>query len=141
MHVDAAHRAHQAMWRALHEQPTRYARAELTGAEDAPRVDAELISLRCAPFSAANRSFPADVWAAVAELHAVMAAVFSRQPQLIVYENTDGLLRKTWVRAAIENILTSDPAYAWELAIACPERQSNHPNRRRRVYYTGVRRE
>ena len=120
--VDAADRAHVAMWEALRERPARYTRAELTGAEGAPHADAELLSLRCAPFSAANRSFPEGIWAAIAELIAVLTAVFARQPRIIIYENSAGMLRQTWVRAAVERALTRDPAYTWELAVACPEK-------------------
>ena len=54
----------------------------------AAAVDVELISLRCAPLSSANRAFPKSVWVAVAELRAVMATTFSRHPRLIIYDGS-----------------------------------------------------
>ena len=36
----------------------------------------------------------------------MLATTFGRRPRLIVYDNTAGLLRKRWLRAAVELTLT-----------------------------------
>ena len=133
-----ATRAHRAAWASTGQQPRHITRAELSAEQGAASVEAELISLRCAPFSSANRTFPQGVWAAVAELRATMATTFGRRPWMIVYENTAGLLRMHWLRAAVEAELLRSGLYVWELIIARPERQANHPGARRRAYYVGV---
>ena len=135
---ETTRKAHDALWTAMGAAPRRVARAEATMGVRLPQAEVELITLRCAPFSPKNRSFPRGVWAAVAELTAVLQAVFARSPKLIVYENTAGVLRKAWLRAAIEQTLAGDVRYDWELMVAMPERQSNAMCSRRRAYYIGV---
>ncbi len=57
------------------------------------RVDCELITLRCSPFSPANRQWPAKCWAAVREFSEVIRLVAGRAPAFIIVENTRGTKR------------------------------------------------
>ena len=50
------------------------------------------ICARCAPFSAKNRMFPANCYAAVRELREVLLGVQRRAPHCCIYENTSGKL-------------------------------------------------
>ena len=136
--LEEAAAAHDVIWAAVGAHPRRVLRAEDTSRLRLPRADVELVTLRCAPFSPANRRFPAGVWAAVAELRATMAGVFARRPLMIVYENSAGLLRAAWMRAAVESALSGDAGYEWELVVACPELQQGACCRRRRAFYIGV---
>lgn len=50
------------------------------------------ICARCAPFSAKNRMYPANCYAAVRELREVLLGVQRRAPHCCIYENTAGKL-------------------------------------------------
>lgn len=137
---DDASVAHDAFWAVLGQRPTRWRWAEDHAADaTCPAVDLELITLRCSPYSPANRSFPAGCWAALAELVAVMRGVASRRPRVIIYENTQGLWRDAAWRRRVESVLSSCSSYRWVAISTSPHLHSASPVRRPRVFYVGVR--
>jgi hypothetical protein len=141
--VSNAVKGHDAFWTSLlpgARPPTRYERAE-TAASLGLTADLVLVSLRCAPFSSANRAFPKGVWAALAELRATMRGITARRPMVIVVENTLGVTRWSWLLAEFEARLTENSQYLWEKSIAKPERQDSTLMRRPRVYYYAVRKD
>lgn len=139
--VDActiAARAHEALWRGA--ATLHIMRAEAAALRCATwHVDMELVTPRCAPFSPANRLFPAGCWAALRELEAILAGTAARRPRVVVYENTAGLWRTPVLRACVEEILQRIlHEYDWEAALVSPHENCSEPARRRRVFYMGV---
>lgn len=138
-----AQRAHEAYWADAPTQPKWFCRAEAPElADPAWRADIEVITLRCAPFSMANRYYPRGRAAALAELQAVMEGVRARGPELVIYENTRGLWRERDTRLQVEAILrTTGADYEWESSVVDPARHLGVPVQRARVFYVGVRRQ
>ena len=134
-----ARRAHSALWGALQQDPLVVPQAAAESLScPARRVDVEVITLRCAPFSPANRYFPLGVGAALRELQAVLRGVATRQPTVIFYENTAGLWKHPPVRAAVEAMLLACGAYSWESMYTSPHLHCGDAVRRPRVLYTGI---
>jgi len=136
-----ARRAHRAFWTTLGQCPQMFPRADdLILASTRWSVDVELLTLRCAPFSPMNRTYPAGCDAALAELSAVLRGVCARRPRLIVYENTQGLWRRAEMRARVEMILSACSEYEWEAMLVSPHMHAGVPVRRVRVFYVAMRR-
>ena len=135
-----ARAAHTAMWRHLGSKPVHWTRAEDPAlASPRWRVDIELLSLRCAPFSPKSMQFPRGCAAALQELAAVLRGVAARRPTVVIYENTAGLWRTPLWRARVEFMLRYYlPEYDWEGMLLSPHWHSDVPVRRTRVFYTAV---
>ena len=134
-----ARRAHRAFWKSLGQQPTEWTLAEDDDLADPQhRVDVELVTLRCAPFSPKNRKFPAGCEAALRELCAVIKGVRKRSPCVIIYENTAGLWRKASLRRRVEMVLRKCRGYRWEAIKVSPHIHAGVPVRRMRVFYVGI---
>ena len=135
-----AQRAHRAFWQALGQAPTLWTAAEAPALADSEhRVDIELVTLRCAPFSFKNHSYPKGVEAALRELYAVARGVRKRSPRLIIFENTAGLWRRASLRHRVERILRLIGGYQWEAIKVSPHTHAGVPVRRLRVFYVGIR--
>jgi hypothetical protein len=137
---DIAQRAHVALWTHLGTRPVHHLRAEDPRLSTPRwRVDVELLSLRCAPFSPRSMQFPKGCAAALRELVAVLRGVAARRPAVIIYENTAGLWRTPLWRARVEFFLRYYcPDYEWESVLLSPHWHSNVPVRRPRVFYMAV---
>jgi site-specific DNA-cytosine methylase len=134
-----ARRAHRAFWKSLGQEPTEWTLAEDDDLADPQhRVDVELVTLRCAPFSPKNRKFPTGCEAALRELCAVIKGVRKRSPCVIIYENTAGLWRKASLRRRVEMVLRKCRGYRWEAIKVSPHIHAGVPVRRMRVFYVGI---
>lgn len=142
--VDAckiAQRGHRALWmHSAHPPQLLDVRAEAAELRCAKwHVHGELLTPRCAPFSAANRRFPKGCWAALRELEEIVAGTAVRKPRVVIYENTAGLWRTPVLRACVEEILLRIlSAYDWEATLVSPHLHCGVPVRRSRVFYVGV---
>ena len=127
--------AGEAFARGLGHQPQVFGRAEHPDlATRQMRVWAEIITLRCAPWSPASAAYyPRGVEAALTELERVLRGVAARNPQLVIYENTDGLWQHPQDRARVEGLLQDLVGYEWEAALVRAV-----GSERTRVFYMGV---
>jgi hypothetical protein len=137
----AARQAHDLLWKALAPRralPEHTERAEEATAAEMS-ADLLLLTLRCAPFSSANRMFPKGVWGALRELEAVMETAMRSQPRVIIYENTHGLHRYDWTRREVEGRLRDLQGYLYAGFKAIPDVQESTLHQRTRVFYILVR--
>jgi hypothetical protein len=134
--VDRVAAAHEAMWAVKGMAPTRFRRAESD--EITEHADIELVSLRCAPFSSANRTAGRGRWAALRELVEVMRNLRRRRPLGVIMENTAGVWRLPGWRALVEAVIDRGSLYQWEALFTSPKLHSNAPMSRARVFYIGV---
>jgi hypothetical protein len=116
--------------------PRRFERAECDALQS-PRWHSslELITLRCAPYSLANASYPKGVEAALAELFAVICGLAARRPLFVVFETTAGVWKRPGLRMRVEAILRT-ASYEWEASRCSPLTQGGVCERDR-IFYTG----
>ena len=106
----------------------------------APAVHDMAVSIACAPFSEANRKYPAGVPGALAQLAGVVRLVRATRPWRIVIEQTGSLMKgsRLEARTAYENILRQliEHGYRIRRWRACPARDF-YPAivQRNRVFY------
>lgn len=122
---------HEPEWFDQAEQP------ELASPKRSMAIEAN--SLCCAPFSpAGNKS---GVERAMREFRNVLEGVAARQSKVVVFENTDGLWDEPEWRARVEQMLVRVTNYEWESMMVSPHLHGGVPLMRKRVFYTGVRRD
>ena len=102
------------------------------------RTAIEVITLRCSPFCPRSGK---DLEAALLELWRVIQGVAARAPRVIVYENTAGLWEVDDTRARVEALLQTLQAYNWEAMVVDPVAHAQAGVHRKRVFYTGIRKE
>ena len=107
--------------------------------QHAPAVHDMAVSIACAPFSEANRTYPAGVPGALAQLAGVVRLVRATRPWRIVIEQTGSLMKgsRLEARAAYENILRQlvEHGYRVRRWRACPARDFYGIVQRNRVFY------
>lgn len=122
------------------QAPLMFTRAEDAGlANRRLRVDGELWTLRCSPFSAAAAASGRGREAALRELHQVATQASARGSKWYVVETTAGLWRSRELRSRYEAILQSMSGVEWEALHTSPHVHAGAPVSRWRVFYIGVR--
>ena len=136
--------AHLAAWRAR-GRAQRFVRADdASQILGMPYVKLWQYSPRCQPFTTDNRTPATDVDEALAETRAALRYVRYRRPDVIVLEQTAGILRGTvrgvaGVLERLEGMLHEVPCYRWRRVVECPSEHAGALARRRRVWFVGVR--
>ena len=122
------------------QSPEEHARAEDVALADMRwRVDGEIWTLRCAPFSQAASGAPTGVEEGLQELLAVATVAESRRSTFYVVETTAGLWRHRDIRLRYEGVLRAMDVQ-WEAIHTSPHRHAGVPVTRERIFYVGVRR-
>ena len=137
-------RVHLALWAELgfHPAPLGWAHTAATAA-CVPRADLALISLACAPFSAANRCATPEAWRqACCELHGALNAAVASGAQVVMVEQTASILRGDMTDALrmYVSVLAASPELVWSYCVVCPFLHAAVPIRRLRVFFVGERR-
>lgn len=112
----------------------------------AGRVDVLMVSLRCAPWSAANtlslasKARQEQMERALEESQALLNLAVTVFPRVIIMECVTGLLRrcmrKYWER--LQGIIRSFRGWRWARQVICPQRTLQGWMPRRRVWIVGV---